>query len=153
MTKEELFATIQRAGMTPVPITQEGDSDETICYFAGSLNPFLVTAKAIGATAMFVQETVLEDWDFLYNPGEDEEEEADEDEGEPENEIDLAALSPDLAQYKKYLDTTYAFFLTAKGGVDDLWLVIEQDWTKDFENEVERAQGMALLARKPKSKR
>ena len=145
MTKEDLFVLIQKAGMIPVLITQEGDAEVTINYFEGDLDQFLVTAKAIGATTVFVQDSILEDWLFLYNPDESDDEE---EEGDSEDEVDIAALSPALAKYKKYLGKNYRFHLAAKGGPGDLCFIVDQDWLADFENEVERAQDKAMLARR-----
>jgi hypothetical protein len=146
MTKEDLFTMIQKAGMVSVLITQEGDHEQIINYFDGPVDQFLVTAKAIGATAVFVQDSALEEWLFRYNPNEDDQED---EECDPENEIDLAAISPALAKYKKYLGQNYTFHLTAKGGAADLCLIVDQEWLADFENEIERAQGKALLAKPP----
>ncbi len=126
--------------MVPVPINKEGEIEAAINYFDGDLGSFLVTAKSIGATAVFVQDFTLEDWLFFYDPNEDEEESDSED-----GEIDLAAISPALAKYKKYLGKNYAFHLAAKGGPDELCFKLDQDWVSDFENEIERAQGKALV--------
>ena len=92
--------------MIPVAITQEGDAELTINYFDGNLESFLGTAKAIGATVVFVQDFSLEEWLFFYDPNEDEEESESE-----EGEIDLAVLSPALAKYKKYLGKNHTFHL------------------------------------------
>ncbi len=145
MTKEELFALITKAGLIPVPVIQDTGTERTFNYFDGKLEGFLAAARAIGSTAVFVQDSPLEPWLFLYNP---DDEGDDDEEGDPENEIDLSKVSPELANYKKHLGQNYSFHLTAKGGAADLCLIIDQPWFADFENEVERAQGAAILSRR-----
>jgi len=141
MTRDKLFALIQQAGMTPVPIIQDGEMD-VITYFRGELDQYLLTAKAIGSTAVFVEDMTFQEYQFLYNPDEDEDEESD-----SEGEIDLAAISPALARYKKYLGQNFSFSLAAKGGADDLRFSVDQPWMRDFDNERERAEGEAVLGK------
>lgn len=144
MTKDELFAEIQKSGLVPVPvILQDTDEDGcSIAFFDGDLHQFLASAKAIGSGAVFVQENPLQEEDFDYIPDEDEDDEAAED-----ADIDLSTVSTALAKFKKYLGQTYSFCLVAKGGVDDLRLIVDQDWVEDFENERERAEGKILVQR------
>jgi len=145
MTKTELLALVQQAGMVAVPIIVEEDEDDYLTrnFFEGDLDQFLATAKAIGTVAVFIEEIVLDDDFFLYTPGENES--SDDLLGGELFEVDLTTVSPDLAKYKKYLGQNYSFWLTAKGGVDDLWFILEQDWVKEFQKELERAEAKADL--------
>lgn len=136
-----MFSLIQKASLIPVPvIIEENEEDMNRNFFDGELEQFLATSKALETTAIFVQENSFEEEDFLYSPDEDEQDEESED-----SEIDLAALSPALSKYKKYIGQNYSFCLVAKGGVGDLRLIVDQDWVKDFENEWERAVGKVVI--------
>jgi hypothetical protein len=156
MTREELFPMIQSAGMIPVPVSREGDVDEVLNYFEGEIRGFLAAAKAIGSTAVFVMEQALEEDHFYYQfeddpTGEEDDEDDEEDEREIE-EIDLASVMPSLSKYKRRLGETYSFFLMARGGADNLCLFHYPDWVEDFEDEVEQAEGLAMLSRRRKKK-
>ena len=141
MTKEELFTTIQNASLIPVPVIIEDPEDQVaIFFFDGNLEQFLAAAKATGARAIFVQDNSFEEDDFTYSPEED-----DLDEESEDVEVDLSTVSPALAKYKKYLGKNYSFCLVAKGGIDELRIIVDQEWVKDFENEWERAIGKYLL--------
>ena len=148
MTKEELFTTIHRAGITPIPVYRDGAVESGLPYFDGSLEGFILACKAIGSTVIFVEDSPLEDWLFFYDPDEE-----DSKKGYSGREIDLSTVSPALAAYKKYLGENQTFYLTAKGGVGDLCLILDQEWVIEFEKEVQRAQGMAVLGRLPKKGR
>jgi hypothetical protein len=141
MTKEELFTAIQNASLIPVPVIIEVPEDQVaINFFDGNLEQFLASAKAIGARAIFVQDNSFEEDDFTYNPEED-----DLDEESEDLEVDLSTVSTALAKYKKHLGQNYSFCLVAKGGIDELRIIVDQEWVKDFENEWERAIGKYLL--------
>jgi hypothetical protein len=144
MTKDDLFAVIKKAGLIPVPvILQDAEDGDSIAFFEGDLEQFLVTAKAIGSSVVFVQDDPFQAEDFEYSPDEDE----DGDEDAEDSYIDLTTVSTALAKFKKYLGQNYSFCLVAKGGIDDLRLIVDQNWVKDFENEWERAQGKILVER------
>jgi hypothetical protein len=153
MTREELFPMIQGAGMIPVPVSREGDAEEVLNYFEGELKGFLVAAKAIGSTAVFVMESPLDEDHFYYryddDPGAEEEEDDDE---RVVEEIDLSTVLPSLSAYKRRLGETYSFFLMAKGGADNLCLFHYPEWVDDFEDEIEQAEGLAVLSRHRKKK-
>jgi hypothetical protein len=144
MLGEELFRMVRAAGMIPVPVSREGEADEVLNYFEGPLDSFLTAAKAIGSTAIFIMETPLDESHFYYRfedvPGEEDEEELVE-------EIDLSLVLPSLSTYKGRLGEAYSFFLMAKGGADNLCLFHYPDWVDDFEDEIEQAEGLAMLAR------
>ena len=151
MNRDELFPMIQAAGMIPVPVSREGDAEEVLNYFEGELKGFLVAAKAIGSTAVFVMEQPLEEDHFYYRYDDDLDEEEDEDDDEETGgeieEIDLSIVLPSLSNYKRRLGETYSFFLMAKGGADNLCLFHYPEWVDDFEDEIEQAEGLAMLAR------
>jgi hypothetical protein len=149
MTREELFPIIQAAGMIPVPVSREGDVDEVLNYFEGQLDGFLKAAKAIGSTAVFVMEDPLDEDHFYYRFEDepDQEEEEDAEEERVVEEIDLASVLPSLSKYKRRLGETYSFFLMAKGGADNLCLFHYPEWVEDFEDEIEQAEGLAMLSR------
>jgi hypothetical protein len=138
--------------MIPVPVSREGDADEVLNYFEGPLDAFLVAAKAIGSSAVFVMETVLDEDHFYYRfedvPGEEDDEEA------PSvlEEIDLSIVLPSLSSYKARLGEAYSFFLMAKGGADNLCFFHYPEWVEDFEDEIEQAEGLAMLSRRRKKK-
>ncbi len=141
---------IQGAGMIPVPVSREGDAEEVLNYFEGDLRNFLVAAKAIGSTAMFVMEQPLEEDHFYYRYEDDLEEDEDDDDEDKDSavdEIDLSIVLPSLSRYKRRLGETYSFFLMAKGGADNLCLFHYPEWVDDFEDEVEQAEGLAMLTR------
>jgi hypothetical protein len=149
MTREELFPLIQNAGMIPVPVSREGDAEEVLNYFEGQLKGFLAAAKAIGSTAVFVMEQPLEEDHFYYRYDDDlDEDEEEDDKVEREvEEIDLSIVLPSLSPYKRRLGEPYSFFLMAKGGADNLCLFHYPEWVDDFEDEIEQAEGLAVLAR------
>lgn len=153
MTREELFPMIQGAGMIPVPVSREGDADDVLNYFEGDLRGFLQAAKAIGSTTVFVMESALDEDHFYYRyedvPLDEEDEE--QDEGVIE-EIDLSTVLPALSVYKRRLGETYSFFLMAKGGADNLCLFYYPAWVDEFEDEIEQAEGLAMLSRRRKKK-
>ena len=141
---------IQGAGMIPVPVSREGDAEEVLNYFEGDLRNFLVATKAIGSTAMFVMEQPLEEDHFYYRYEDDLEEDEDDDDDDKDSavdEIDLSIVLPSLSRYKRRLGETYSFFLMAKGGADNLCLFHYPEWVDDFEDEVEQAEGLAMLTR------
>jgi hypothetical protein len=146
MHQDELFDKIEKVGLIPVPIEIAESSDDQ-GRFVGDLDHFLATSKAIGATAIFVENFLLQDWHFHYNPYEDEAE--DDEAGDPKNEIDLTTISPNLKKYKKYLGQNLWFELRAKGGAGDLSLAVDQDWKQAFDDEIEHAEGEAVLSRPP----
>ena len=149
MTRDQLFSLIQKAGLIPVPVSREGDADEVLNYFEGELAGFLVAAQAIGSTTVFVMEEPLREEHFFYSfedapaSGEDAAEYA---------EIDLTAVLPTLEEYRKHLGDTYSFFLMARGGADNLCLFHYAEWVEDFEDEVEQAEGLAVLTRQRRKK-
>ncbi len=150
MTRAEIFSLIQGAGMIPVPVSREGDAEEVLNYFEGELKGFLTAAKAIGSTAVFVMEQPLEEDHFYYQYEDDLDEEEDDDDDEDEEEIeeiDLATVLPSLSSYKRRLGETYSFFMMAKGGADNLCLFYYPEWVDDFEDEIEQAEGLAMLTR------
>ena len=140
MTNEELFVTIKAAGLTPVPIRNEGDNENVSrAFFQGGLDQFFATAKELGAKVIFVEPTALEDWLFTYNPAEYNED----DPNAVDEDIDLTSVSASLDKYKRYLGQDYTFFLSAKGGAADLHYIIDQGWVEQFESELETAQEKA----------
>jgi hypothetical protein len=148
MLAEELFRMVRAAGMIPVPVSREGEADEVLNYFEGALDAFLLAAKAIGSTAVFVMETQLEEDHFYYRFEDDEIEETD----PAAEEIDLSLVLPSLSTYKGRLGEAYSFFLMAKGGADNLCFFHYPEWVEDFEDEIEQAEGLATLARHRKKK-
>jgi hypothetical protein len=142
---------IQGAGMIPVPVSREGDAEEVLNYFEGDLRSFLASAKAIGSTAVFVMEQPLEEDHFYYRYEDDLDEDEDDDDDEEDaravDEIDLSIVLPSLSRYKRRLGETYSFFLMAKGGADNLCLFHYPEWVDDFEDEIEQAEGLAMLTR------
>jgi hypothetical protein len=147
MLAEELFRMVRAAGMIPVPVSREGEADEVLNYFEGALDAFLLAAKAIGSTAVFIMETPLEEDHFYYRF----DDEVPEDDPAAE-EIDLSLVLPSLSTYKGRLGEAYSFFLMAKGGADNLCFFHYPEWVEDFEDEIEQAEGLATLARHRKKK-
>ena len=155
MTREELFPMIQGAGMIPVPVSREGDAEEVLNYYEGELTGFLAAAKAIGSTAILVMESALDEDHFYYRYEDDlleDDDDDDEDEDDVIEEIDLCLVLPALSAYKRRLGETYSFFLMATGGAANLCLFHYPDWVDDFEDEVEQAEGLAMLSRRRKKK-
>lgn len=142
MTKETLFSLIEKAGMVPIPITREGEGEEILDHYEGDLAGYISTAKILGAKAIYVMGHLLEEEQFFYTF-----EDAETDEDDSDIEVDLADFLPAFAKYKKRIGEVYCYFLMAKGGAADLCFSFDQDWMADFENEMVRAEGMALLAR------
>jgi len=147
MTKDEIFAVIRNAGLMAVPVSREGDRDEVLDYYDGDLKSFLTAAKETGAKAILVMNHLLSEDQFYYGFDDD----PTQDPSDPEadlHEVDLTQFSPVLEKYKRRLGEVYYFFLMAKGGVVDLCFSFDQDWVEEFEKELERAEGLALLARR-----
>jgi len=94
-------------------------------------------------------EQPLEEDHFYYRYDDDLDEEEDEEDetGREIEEIDLSIVLPALSNFKRRLGETYSFFLMAKGGADNLCLFHYPDWVDDFEDEIEQAEGLAMLAR------
>ncbi len=130
--------------MTPVPVNREGERDEALDHYDGDLAGFLATAQEIGSKVVLVMQHRLIEEQFLYAFDDDPTQKQDD---APE-EVDLAEFSPSLAKYRRYLDEVYYFFLIAKGGAAELCFAVDQPWVEAFENEIERAEGLALLARR-----
>src|SRR5579871_1999608 len=151
MTGEQLFRMIRASGMIPVPVSREGEADEVLNYFEGELDGFLVAARAIGSTAVFVMETKFDEDHFYYRFDDDFDEDEDDDDEEATaravEEIDLSLVLPALSRYKARLGEPYSFFLMAKGGADHLCFFHYPEWVDDFEDEIEQAEGLATLAR------
>ncbi len=141
---------VRAAGMIPVPVSREGEADEVLNYFEGALGAFLLAAKAIGSTAVFVMETALEEDHFYYRFDDDDDEIEETDPAAEE--IDLSLVLPSLSTYKGRLGEAYSFFLMAKGGADNLCFFHYPEWVEDFEDEIEQAEGLAMLARRRKKK-
>ena len=131
--------------MIPIRIRREGDAEENKDYFEGNLEDFLTAAKEIGTRTVFVIVHHLEEEQFLYC-FENDEDDADEESG-VEEEVDLADYLPALAKYKRRIGDVYSYFLEAKGGAADICLLLDEKWFDEFVNEIERAEGMAVLAR------
>ena len=114
------------------------------------MTQILLAAKAIGSTAVFVMETALEEDHFYYRFDDDDDEIEETDPAAEE--IDLSLVLPSLSTYKGRLGEAYSFFLMAKGGADNLCFFHYPEWVEDFEDEIEQAEGLAMLARRRKKK-
>jgi hypothetical protein len=146
MTQELLFAMIEKAGMIPLPVTREGEDKELLHYYDGTLVKFLAAAKSIGSTAILSTAYPLLEDQFFYGFDDDKEFE-----GEV-GEVDLVQILPALVPYRRRVGEIYGFFLQARGGAADICYFLEQTWYAEFEREVERAEGMAILLRRKKKK-
>ena len=129
--------------MYAVPIKQK--EEEAVLskpdHFDGTLEEFLSTAKAIGATAVFVQTKFLEPHHFNYSIESYDESDAEEEiESQEDQDIDLTTISPTLAEFKKFLGKEYSFSMSAKGGADELNLEWFATWNDELDEELEKAQ-------------
>ncbi|MBI4336769.1 MAG: hypothetical protein HY683_02925 [Chloroflexi bacterium] len=165
MTSDELAELIKAQGLYPIPV--EGDAnkfDEPV--FAGSLDNYFAAVKVLGAKAILVYTNKLEEADFVYESDIDDEDGVWPDEEmsgplEPvrsvkqewtptattpaaaidsvEREVDLAAMNPSLAKFKRRIGSEYAFRLTAVSEPSNLDLRIQEEWWHDFKAEKDKA--------------
>jgi hypothetical protein len=135
MTLAELFDFARARGFYPINIAGEADP-ETNDLFIGTLEEYFSAAAFLGAKAIFIQNSTLQQSDFMHGGQEFGYQEDDE---EGLKELDLALVNTSLAKYREYIGFSYAFYLSTKFDGYELNKHIEEEWRKEFLAEREKA--------------
>ena len=152
MTTGELSQLVSSQGLASIRIEGSADKDDyTGALFIGDLDGFWIACKAVGAKAIFIYASALDEGHFEYELNEDEAiDDGEEEDGleiEDDNIVDLTALLPALGKFKNKIGTDYAFILCAKGGFSEIAFHIEETWWAKFDEEWSRAVEIAEVNR------
>jgi len=135
VTLKELndFAKVQ--GLYPVNIIGEAEP-ENENLFLGSLEEYFAAATFLGAKAVFIKNSILDESGFIheiqiFNDDDDNEEES--------TKVDLALVNSLIAPFKKYTGSSYAFSLSVRFDGYSLNKYIEEEWYKCYTVERDKA--------------
>jgi hypothetical protein len=147
VTSSEAIHAVSVAGLYPVRIKGEAITDDLdLECLIGSLDDFFTAAKALNATAIFIRSSVLSVDDFTTTSDELDDDSFDDtdlgEEEDPPEEVDLSAIHPPLAKFKKYVDQECALLLIAKGGVTEIAFEIVESWFDQFRDVYAEAEAL-----------
>ncbi|PYP82614.1 MAG: hypothetical protein DMF61_25955 [Blastocatellia bacterium AA13] len=136
MNSEQVLSALRAGGLHPVRAETVSPLDDMPdLVMRGTLDDFIGAVKALEEKVVFVNVLILEETNFFYLVGSDGEEEPDLDEIDPSTDIiDLAEISADFNEYRKYLGCEYMFILSVYFKIHSLTYHIPEDWWTEFQS-------------------
>lgn len=139
MDTAELKKLATEQGLHPVLVRlpEDKDESESVARFQGTLDEFWVAAKALGAKAVFLEVLRMDESDFERDVSDEDVpriDEEDDDSGD-DGTLDLVKAVPAISRFRKYVGKDCAFILIAKGGVDEIGLMLTEPWWDEFQEE------------------